>query len=98
MNIDKSKYLEDLSKCVRCGSCKAVCPTYLSDSLEAMGARGRLTLLRGLVSGELKPSPLLNEELTYHRQYTRADLFWKKQTKREDTSGHLSNYQQGGLD
>ncbi|MCL5023142.1 MAG: (Fe-S)-binding protein [Nitrospirae bacterium] len=55
--------LEELSKCVRCGSCKAHCPTYDEALTEAMGARGRLTLLRGLMSGRLKPSAVLRERI-----------------------------------
>ena len=55
--------LKDLEKCVRCGSCKAYCPTYDEDNTEAMGARGRLALLRGLLLQELKPTPLLNEKI-----------------------------------
>ena len=55
--------IKDLEKCVRCGSCKAYCPTYDEDNTEAMGARGRLALLRGLLLQELKPTPLLNEKI-----------------------------------
>lgn len=61
--MDKSYYLEALSHCVRCGSCKAPCPTYDNDPSEGMGARGRLVLIRGLLSGNLKPSPVLNERI-----------------------------------
>lgn len=61
--MDNSKYLNDLLKCVRCGSCKALCPTYDEDSTEAMGARGRLRLLYGLSTGELKPTPILIDRI-----------------------------------
>jgi len=61
--MDEKKYADELSKCVRCGSCKAFCPTYDEGLTEAMGARGRLTLLRGLLRGQLKPSPLLKERI-----------------------------------
>jgi len=61
--MESSQYLIELSKCVRCGSCKAFCPTYDEDSTEAMGARGRLVLLWGLSTGQLAPSPLLNERI-----------------------------------
>jgi len=57
--VEKEKYLREISKCVRCGSCKAFCPTYDEDITEAMGARGRLVLLWGLSGGLLKPSELL---------------------------------------
>lgn len=63
MNIEESKYLSDISKCVRCGACKALCPTYRNEALEAMSARGRLALIRGLATGQIKPSPLLNERI-----------------------------------
>ena len=57
--MEKEKYLIELSKCVRCGSCKAFCPTYDEDTTESMGARGRLVLLWGLSEGLLKPSQYL---------------------------------------
>jgi glycolate oxidase iron-sulfur subunit len=56
-------YLKELSKCIRCGSCKAYCPTYDEDSSEAMSARGRLVLLWMLASGQLTASPLLNDRI-----------------------------------
>ncbi|HXX56732.1 MAG TPA: (Fe-S)-binding protein [Thermodesulfovibrionales bacterium] len=58
-----SAYLSDLTKCVRCGSCKAFCPTYEEGMRETMTARGRLRLLRGLLTEEIRPSPALNERL-----------------------------------
>ncbi|MFZ6017883.1 MAG: (Fe-S)-binding protein [Nitrospirota bacterium] len=61
--MKESVYITELSKCVRCGSCKAFCPTYDEDTTEAMGARGRLTLLRGLSTGQLKPSKILNDRI-----------------------------------
>ncbi len=61
--MESSRYLSELSKCVRCGSCKAFCPPYDEDSTEAMGARGKLALLWGLSSGQLNPSPLLNDRI-----------------------------------
>ena len=59
--MDKKDCLDSLSHCVRCGSCKAPCPTYDNELSEGMGARGRLVLIRGLMSGDLKPSAELNE-------------------------------------
>jgi glycolate oxidase iron-sulfur subunit len=61
--MEKEKYLRELSKCVRCGSCKAFCPTYDEDTTEAMGARGRLVLLWGLSEGLLKPSAVLRDHI-----------------------------------
>ncbi len=56
-------YLKELSKCIRCGSCKAYCPTYDEVSSESMSARGRLFLLWMLASGQLASSPLLVERI-----------------------------------
>ncbi len=61
--MESSQYLSELSKCVRCGSCKAFCPTYDEGSTEAMGARGRIALLWGLSSGQLASSPILNDRI-----------------------------------
>lgn len=63
MSNDLSSYLEDLSKCVRCGKCKAVCPTHDQEPFEPMGARGRIMLLRAFMSGRTGQSPLLNERI-----------------------------------
>lgn len=63
MKTNKTDYLDSLSHCVRCGSCKAPCPTYDNEPSEGMGARGRLVLIKGLVSGDLKPSAALNERI-----------------------------------
>ena len=52
-----------LSYCVRCGACKELCPTYIEDSTEGMGARGRLMLLRGLAGGDIEPSKALDERI-----------------------------------
>jgi glycolate oxidase iron-sulfur subunit len=61
--MDKKDYLDLLSHCVRCGSCKAPCPTYDNEPSEGMGARGRLVLLRSLLAGDLQPSYVLNDRI-----------------------------------
>lgn len=61
--MDSAKYLSELSKCVRCGSCKALCPTYDEDSLETMVARGRLALLSAFSSGQILSSQILNDRI-----------------------------------
>ncbi|HAM53777.1 MAG TPA: hypothetical protein DCP92_24935 [Nitrospiraceae bacterium] len=61
--MQTSEYIAELSKCVRCGSCKAFCPTYDEDLTEPMSARGRLTLLRALLNRQIEPSPALNDRV-----------------------------------
>jgi len=57
------RLLEHMEHCIRCGSCKATCPTYAQDTTEGMGARGRVMLVRALVRGELEQAPLLAQRL-----------------------------------
>lgn len=61
--MDDRKYISELSKCVRCGSCKAFCPIYDEDPMESMGARGRISILLGLSTGKLVPSKILNDRI-----------------------------------
>lgn len=61
--MEERDFIEELSKCVLCGSCKAFCPTYDEGLTEAMGARGRLALLRALMTGQLAPSTALRERI-----------------------------------
>jgi glycolate oxidase iron-sulfur subunit len=61
--METSRYLNDLAKCVRCGTCKAFCPTYEEAASETMGARGRLALLWGVASGTISPSPGLIDRI-----------------------------------
>ncbi|MBF0557893.1 MAG: (Fe-S)-binding protein [Nitrospirae bacterium] len=53
----------DLDLCVRCGSCKAQCPTYGEDVTEGMSARGRVILLKKYIEGEIGPSEILDERI-----------------------------------
>jgi glycolate oxidase iron-sulfur subunit len=46
-----TSYQQDLAKCVRCGTCKTLCPTYLITRNESMSARGRVAML-GEVYGD----------------------------------------------
>ncbi len=61
--MEDRKYISELLKCVRCGSCKAFCPIYDEDSMESMGARGRLSILLGLSTGKLVSSKILNHRI-----------------------------------
>lgn len=47
------KYLEAASRCVRCGACTAVCPTYMSERSETFTPRGRLALIKAAIDGRL---------------------------------------------
>jgi len=61
--MDKSQCHNELSKCVRCGACKALCPTYLSALDETMGARGRIAMLGALTENKLSPTKALSDRI-----------------------------------
>lgn len=43
-------------RCVQCGLCLPVCPTYARDRLEAESPRGRIAIARGLALGTIAPT------------------------------------------
>jgi len=58
-----NQYYNELSKCVRCGACKALCPTYLAALDETMGARGRIALLQAIYDKRIAPQKKGSEML-----------------------------------
>src|SRR3989338_4433356 len=46
-------YKEEFYRCIKCGSCQPVCPTYIETRDESMVARGRLALSEAVVEGIL---------------------------------------------
>lgn len=43
---------EELHKCMKCGNCQAVCPIYQETRHEVGAARGKISLVEALISGE----------------------------------------------
>lgn len=63
-NVSARKRIAEMAEtCVRCGSCKAFCPTYGEEASEGMSARGRMMLLKQFMEGTLEPSELLDERV-----------------------------------
>ncbi|MDO8749944.1 MAG: heterodisulfide reductase-related iron-sulfur binding cluster [Dehalococcoidia bacterium] len=48
---------EDLYKCVHCGLCLNVCPTYLETGLETESPRGRIALMKGVRESRVGLTP-----------------------------------------
>jgi glycolate oxidase iron-sulfur subunit len=57
--MTKTHNLTEASKCVRCGACKSLCPTYLTTQNETLGARGRVAMLGELGRERLAPTAVL---------------------------------------
>ena len=58
-----STYNKELLKCVRCGACKTLCPTYSTTLNESMGARGRIAMLGELDMERFAPTKRLAEKI-----------------------------------
>jgi len=64
---DKSflhEHREAVFRCVKCGACQAVCPTYQATGDEAQVARGRLSLLEAVLDGRLGITRGLDERIS----------------------------------
>lgn len=60
---DPRRLLEEADRCVKCGLCLPVCPTYRLAALEAESPRGRVALIQGLLQGNLAGGPSLERHL-----------------------------------
>ena len=47
---------EELNKCVKCGTCRAICPTFRILGVESASARGKMTLIDAYLKGEITHS------------------------------------------
>lgn len=52
INLDKRA----INTCVRCGTCRSVCPVFEEVGWESSGTRGRIMIMKGLMDG-LRPGP-----------------------------------------
>jgi glycolate oxidase iron-sulfur subunit len=57
--MNDTDYNKELSKCVKCGTCKTYCPTYYEERNEVASARGKIALIKALEQNVLKPTPAL---------------------------------------
>jgi len=48
-------FREELDKCVTCGICQSVCPSFQLTGKELLSPRGRISLLRRLLDGDIVP-------------------------------------------
>jgi len=47
-------YIKEISKCSKCGLCQTVCPVFKKTLNECDGARGKIAMLEGVLSGLIK--------------------------------------------
>lgn len=47
------EYKSEISRCIKCGACRAVCPTFKESLDESMVARGRISLTKAVIESRL---------------------------------------------
>ena len=57
------RHRQDLSRCVRCGSCSAVCPSFLANREESRSPRGRMAMISAVLEGRLPVSKVYGDRL-----------------------------------
>lgn len=62
-NTGKFRLEEELTKCMKCGFCRAVCPVFSEFKIEPYAPRGRLQLIKNLRKGAIHFSPKLHGPL-----------------------------------
>lgn len=57
------KWEDELNKCIRCGYCYELCPLFKTNNWESDTPRGKLLLIYGMITGEIKPTPEIVEKI-----------------------------------
>ncbi len=57
------RYRTEVARCVKCGSCRAVCPSFLVNREESFSARGRMALIHAVIEGRISASELYADRL-----------------------------------
>ena len=55
---------EELVRCIKCGMCRAVCPTLIETVSESQGARGRVSLVEAVFDGRLTLSDIFDDRIS----------------------------------
>ena len=58
-----NKFKDDLDKCTKCGFCMSYCPVYGEEKIESSVARGKIMLVRSLLSGDLSVTDKMADKL-----------------------------------
>lgn len=56
-------YREDIQRCMRCGFCRALCPTWGEIGWETGSPRGRMLALKEILDDVLEPSPFTSDRI-----------------------------------
>jgi len=57
------QYRQEISRCVKCGACGAVCPPAILERSESLSARGRMALIKAVLDKKLTVSAIFRDRL-----------------------------------
>ena len=57
------RFRKEIERCVKCGACRAVCPSFLHEEGESFSARGRMALVRAVLNENLAVSEIFKDRL-----------------------------------
>lgn len=58
------RYRDGISRCVRCGSCSAVCPVFQQDRRESQSPRGRIALIESVLESRIAVTDVYKDRLS----------------------------------
>lgn len=64
MDENVVEWKKQLAKCIRCGTCRSVCPVFKKVDSEAATARGKVKLIEAVTEGKLELTPALQERMS----------------------------------
>jgi glycolate oxidase iron-sulfur subunit len=56
-------YRDEIGRCVKCGACRTVCPTFLAERQESLSPRGRMALVKAVLDTRLPVSKIYKDRL-----------------------------------
>ncbi len=57
-------YSNETSRCIKCGACRAVCPTFKESLDESMVARGRINLTKAVIENRLELTSIFDDRIS----------------------------------
>lgn len=64
MDNHAAKWQQQLVKCIRCGTCRSVCPVFKETDNENTTARGKVKLIEAVADGKLELTPALQARMS----------------------------------
>ena len=66
--LDKETLIKELNKCSKCGLCATACPIFKQTLNECDCAKGKITMLQGILAGKFK----LNDKIVSYLEKCRG--------------------------